>query len=134
MKQDLKGRFTRPFFLAALPKCQTLCPGNITIHLMSMPSATPIGAIAYAAVNVDLRRLASRFPVHEAILFGNHTRVTQTKLSIADIVFDAMLGTCIKVQPLPFWDSDPRKPEQWLNPELRCSIELTGISVWQASP
>lgn len=108
--------------------------GNITIHLMSMPSATPIGAMTYAAVNADLRRLASRFPVHEAILFGNRTRITQTKLGIADIVFDAMLGTGIKVQPLPLWDSDPRKPEQWLNPGLRCSIELTGISVWQASP
>ena len=57
----------------------------------------------------------------------------QTKLSIADIAFDAMLETGTMVQPLPLWDADLRKPDQWLNPELLRNIERTGIRVWQAS-
>jgi len=121
---------------------------------MSMPSATPIDATTYAAVNAVLYRLASRFPVHEAILFGSRAQGSarpendadlavvlrgargpfmQTKLSIADIAFDAMLETGTMVQPLPLWDADLRKPDQWLNPELLRNIERTGIRVWQAS-
>ena len=118
-----------------------------------MPAATLVDPATRMAVNAFLNRLAPRFPVREAILFGSRAQGSprpdsdadlaivlhgarepfmQTKLSMADIAFDAMLESGIMIQPLPVWDADRREPDRWLNPELLRNIERTGIRVWQA--
>lgn len=106
-----------------------------------------------AALDSFLRQVAERFPLHEAILYGSRARgdarpdsdadvmlllhgtpepFMRTKLDMADIAFDAMLDTGIRVQPLPVWGDEWREPDTWSNPELLRNIEQTGIRVWPA--
>lgn len=107
------------------------------------------------AIQAFIERVASRYPLHEAILFGSRARgdarpdsdadvaivlegpegsFIQTKLDMADIAFDVMLDTGIRIQPLPIWTDQWRQPDTWLNPELLDNIAHTGIHLWQASP
>lgn len=105
-----------------------------------------------SAVDAFIDRLTPRFAVREAILFGSRARgdarpdsdadlavvlrgtpapFMETKLSMADAAFDAMLNSGIRIQPLPLWDADRNQPDRWLNPELLHNIEQSGIRVWQ---
>lgn len=120
---------------------------------MTTHAANPVDAATYAAVDAFLRRLAPRYPMREAILFGSRSRgearsdsdadlavvlvgarapFMETKLQMADIAFDAMLESGIRVQPLPIWDEDLREPDRWANPALLRNIERRGIRVWPA--
>lgn len=100
------------------------------------------------ALDAFLERVASRFPMREAILFGSRARgdarpdsdvdvaillegpqgsFLNTKLEMADIAFNTMLETGMRVQPLPIWDEQWRRPDTWLNPELLQNIARTGV-------
>lgn len=56
-----------------------------------------------------------------------------TKLDMADLAFDVMLDTGIRIQPLPIWLQQWTQPDTWSNPELLQNIAHTGIQVWLAS-
>lgn len=107
-----------------------------------------------AAIDAFIERLEPRFALREAILFGSRARgdarsdsdadatvilrgkrgpFMQTKLEMADITFDTMLDSGVRVQPLPIWEEDRRDPEHWSNPELLRNIETMGIRVWRTS-
>lgn len=124
--------------------------------MVNTPMNTPhkIDSATRAAINTFIARLITHFPVREAILFGSRARggarpdsdadlavildgsrrpFMPTKLSMADVAFDAMLESGIRIQPLPIWDTDLREPDRWSNPELLRNIERTGIRVWQAA-
>lgn len=106
------------------------------------------------AIHVFIERVTSRYPLHEAILFGSRARgearpdsdadvaivldgpegsFIETKLDMADIAFDVMLDTGIRIQPLPIWTGQWCQPDTWLNPELLDTIARTGIHLWQTS-
>lgn len=106
------------------------------------------------AITAFIRQVSARYPLHEAILFGSrvsgtaradsdadvaiildgpHGSFMKTKLDMADMAFDVMLDTGIRIQPLPIWLQQWTQPDTWSNPELLQNIAHTGIPVWQAS-
>lgn len=95
-------------------------------------------------------RVAARWPMRSAMLFGSQARHTahpgsdtdvailltgepgnfvDTKLAMADIAYDVLLESGIRIQPLPIWEQEWAHPEQYSNPELLKNIEREGISL-----
>lgn len=122
---------------------------------MIVRSAGIIDPLTKQAVNAFLEKVSSRLPVRDAVLFGSraHGRArpdsdadvaillrgargsfVQTKLEMADIAFDAMLDTGIRIQPLPVWEDEWSDPDSWPNPELLHNVKQSGIRVWRLSP
>jgi predicted nucleotidyltransferase len=61
------------------------------------------------------------------ILRGNPQRFLPTKLALADIAFDVLLETGIRIQPFPLWEEEWQHPEDYPNPELLANIDREGI-------
>src|SRR6266536_5990950 len=95
-----------------------------------------------------LERIKIQYDVAGAIVFGSRARRTHqaesdadiaillrgkagafviTKLEMADIAYDVLLETGIRVQPLPIWESEWAHPETYPNPHLLRNIEKEGI-------
>jgi len=95
-----------------------------------------------------LRLLSSRYQVAGAILFGSRARGSYrpdsdadiavllrghpgkflaTKLAMADIAYDVLLDTGIRIQPLPIWQDEWEHPEAYSNPRLLHNIEREGV-------
>jgi predicted nucleotidyltransferase len=95
-----------------------------------------------------LERIRRRYEMTRAILFGSRARQTHrpdsdadiaivlrgesgrflpTKLDMADIAFDVMLETGVRVQPLPVWEGEWAHPERHPNPRLIENIASEGI-------
>lgn len=68
------------------------------------------------------------------LLHGPRGSFMQTKLEMADIAFDAMLDTGIRIQPLPVWEDEWSNPDSWPNSELLHNVKRSGIRVWHPSP
>ena len=66
-----------------------------------------------------------------AVLLRGHRRNSrefmETKLAMADIAFDVMLDTGIRIQPLPVWEDEWQHPESYSNPRLLENINRDGI-------
>lgn len=120
---------------------------------MTHPAIATLDPATNAAIAAFMARLAGRFAVREAVLFGSRARgtarpdsdadvavvlegsagaFTDTKLAMADAAFDNLLETGILVQPLPVWEDEMRHPAAWRNPELLDNIVRHGIRVWPA--
>ena len=50
-----------------------------------------------------------------------------TKLAMADIAYDVLLDTGIRIQPLPIWENEWRHPERYPNPTLIKNIDREGV-------
>ena len=95
-----------------------------------------------------MRRLDGRYAVREAILYGSRARQTHNSDSDADIAvvlqgesgnrwemtrdlsgiaFDVLLETGIRVQPLPLWEDELKRPERFGNPALIANIQRDGV-------
>ncbi len=61
------------------------------------------------------------------LLRGKHTRLIPTKLTMADLAFDVLLETGIRIQPLPIWLDEWQTPEHYSNPLLLHNIAKEGI-------
>jgi len=61
------------------------------------------------------------------LLRGPHERFVSTKLAMADMAFDVLLETGIRVQPLPVWEDEWEHPETYSNPALLQNIAREGI-------
>lgn len=93
-------------------------------------------------------KLAGRYDLAGAILFGSRARKSHrmdsdadiavllhghpgkfiaTKLAMADIAYDVLLETGIRIQPLPIWEEEWEHPETYSNPRLLHNIERDGI-------
>mgnify|MGYP001572774991 CR=1 FL=1 len=96
-------------------------------------------------------RLSGRYDLAGLILFGSRARgghhpqsdadiavllrgrrrnareFMETKLAMADIAFDVMLDTGIRIQPLPVWENEWQHPESYSNPRLLENINRDGI-------
>jgi predicted nucleotidyltransferase len=93
-------------------------------------------------------RVSASYPVLDAILFGSRARGTfradsdadiavllagdpgdflATKLEMADIAYEVLLETGIRIQPLPIWEDQRMAPEAYSNPRLLHNIEREGV-------
>ncbi len=102
------------------------------------------------AAKAFLSRIARQFPLMNAILFGSRARgqfrpdsdadiavllpgspgkFLPTKLDMADIAYDVLLETGIRIQPLPIWEEEWKHPERYSNPYLLRNIQQEGISL-----
>lgn len=100
------------------------------------------------AADLFLTRVARRFDVAQGILFGSRARHTArpdsdadvavvlrgpperflpTKLAMADVAFDVLLETGVRVQPLPVWEDEWQHPERYPNPQLLRNIARDGL-------
>lgn len=61
------------------------------------------------------------------LLRGEHMRFLTTKLAMADIAYDVLLETGIRVQPLPVWEDEWLHPEKYSNPRLLANIAKDGV-------
>ena len=61
------------------------------------------------------------------LLHGPHGKFIPTKLAMADIAYDVLLETGIRIQPLPIWEGEWSHPETYSNPSLLHNIEREGI-------
>ena len=61
------------------------------------------------------------------LLRGEHMRFLPTKLAMADIAYDVLLETGIRVQPLPIWEDEWLHPENYSNPRLLANIAKDGV-------
>lgn len=100
------------------------------------------------AVRNFARTVAARYDIAGAILFGSRARKSHrpdsdadvavllhgqpgkfvtTKLEMADIAYDILLDTGIRIQPLPIWEDEWAHPETYSNPHLLRNIQREGI-------
>ena len=61
------------------------------------------------------------------LLHGDRGKFVDVKLDMADIAYDILLETGIRIQPLPIWEYEWDHPESYLNPRLLQNIEREGI-------
>lgn len=111
----------------------------------------PIDSDTQRTALTFLDRVAASFPVRGAILFGSRARghfgpdsdadiavllpgergqFMAAKLAMADVAFDVLLETGIRVQPLPLWEDEWGHPEAYSNPALLRNIESEGVRLW----
>ena len=100
------------------------------------------------ATALFMQRIAMRYDMAGAILFGSRARRTHradsdpdvafllrgeqprflsTKLAMSDVAFDVMLETGINISPLPVWLDEWSHPETYSNPDLLRNIAIAGI-------
>jgi predicted nucleotidyltransferase len=100
------------------------------------------------AVASFAQRVTTRYPVSRLLLFGSRARqnhradsdadvavllrgktgnTLDTKLEMADIAYDILLETGIRIQALPIWETQWAHPETYSNPYLLRNIAREGI-------
>jgi len=100
------------------------------------------------ALRLFLAQVSARYLVSGAYLFGSRARgdfradsdadvalllrgpqeaFLDTKLDLADIAYDILLETGIRIQPLPVWEVEWAHPETYSNPGLLGNISREGI-------
>jgi predicted nucleotidyltransferase len=102
------------------------------------------------AAQLFMAKVVSLYDVKRGILFGSRARKSHredsdldiavllsgaqgpflaTKLAMADVAFDVLLETGIRVQPLPVWEHEWRNPENYSNPQLLRNIAKEGLEL-----
>jgi len=102
------------------------------------------------AIRVFLERIAGRYPLAGARLYGSRARGDGDKYSDADlavflkgprgdamsagvemagVAFDVLLETEILVSPLPIWEDEWEHPERYSNPRLLENIRREGVAL-----
>lgn len=61
------------------------------------------------------------------LIVGQPGKFVSTKLAMADIAYDVLLETGIRIQPLPIWQQEWEHPETYSNPRLLYNIDCEGI-------
>ena len=100
------------------------------------------------ATRAFIEKVASRYDLAGAILFGSRARKSHrtdsdadvavllhghpgkfvaTKLAMADLAYDVLLETGIRIQPFPIWEEEWEHPESYSNPRLLHNIDREGI-------
>jgi predicted nucleotidyltransferase len=113
-----------------------------------MASLADIDSETEHAARNFVGKLAARYDLAGAILFGSRARKSHrtdsdadiavllhghagkfiaTKLAMADIAYDVLLETGIRIQPLPIWEDEWDHPETYSNPRLLQNIDREGI-------
>jgi antitoxin ChpS len=113
-----------------------------------MASIADIDRQTAKAARNFVEKVATRYDVAGAILFGSRARKSHrsdsdadvavllhgrpgrfvsTKLAMADLAYEVLLDTGIRIQPLPIWEEEWAHPETYSNPQLLHNIERDGI-------
>jgi len=113
-----------------------------------MGSSADIDAETLNAAHAFLEMVAARYDMAGAFLFGSRARKSHrpdsdadvavllhgqpgkfvaTKLAMADLAYDVLLDTGIRIQPLPIWEDEWEHPEAYSNPRLLQNIGREGI-------
>lgn len=113
-----------------------------------MATLTYIDHETAVAARAFIARVSAQYDYSGAILFGSRARHTNrpdsdadiavllhghpgkfvmTKLDMADIAYDVLLETGIRIQPLPIWEEEWEHPESYSNPLLLKNIEREGV-------
>jgi uncharacterized protein len=100
------------------------------------------------AVKRFLRRIADRYDMAGALLYGSRARGTwrpdsdadvavllrgerqrllPTTLAMADAAYDVLLETGINIAPLPIWTDEWENPDTYSNPALLRNIAREGV-------
>lgn len=119
-------------------------------RLIPVPAQPAMDSDTERTARVFMGRIAGRYPVDRAILFGSRARHTHNARSDADIAvvlsgphgvrsaaaidmagiaFDVMLETGILVEALPLWDDEIEHPERFSNPALIENIRREGVAL-----
>ena len=85
-----------------------------------------VGTIVYGSRARGTHRPDSDADV-AVLLAGEHRRFLSTKLAMADVAFDVMLETGIRISPLPVWLDEWEHPDAYSNPELLENIAREGV-------
>lgn len=109
---------------------------------------TRLDAATQRAISLFTQRIANRYDMAGAILFGSrarqthrpdsdadvvillrgeHQRFLPTKLAMADVAFDVLLETGVNISPLPVWVDEWEHPETFSNPRLLKTIAREGV-------
>jgi predicted nucleotidyltransferase len=113
-----------------------------------MGSINDIDKETAGATRAFVEKVASQYDVAGAILFGSRAKKSHrtdsdadvavllrgrpgkfvaTKLAMADLAYDVLLETGIRIQPLPIWEDEWEHPEAYSNPGLLRNIDHDGI-------
>ena len=113
-----------------------------------MTSAHLIDSGTEAAVRAFIQKVTNRYDLAGVILFGSRARnafrpdsdadvavllhgasgkFVATKMALADLAYEVLLDTGIRIQPLPIWDDEWAHPEQYSNPRLLENIAREGV-------
>lgn len=116
--------------------------------LMRMGSIADVDNETAIATRAFIEKVASRYDLAGAILFGSRARKSHrsdsdadvavllrgrpgkfvaTKLAMADLAYDVLLQTGIRIQPLPIWEDEWEHPDAYSNPRLLRNIDRDGI-------
>ncbi len=100
------------------------------------------------AVRCFLRRIADRYDMSGAVLYGSRARgthradsdadlavllkgerkeVLKTALAMSDVAYDVLLETGINISPLPVWLDEWKRPQTSSNPALLHKIAREGV-------
>src|SRR3990167_2254244 len=100
------------------------------------------------ALRLFISKIAKRYDLVGALLFGSRARHTHknesdadvaillkgktgkfvaVKLSMDDVAYDVLLESGIRIQPLPIWEDEWDHPEKHSNPRLLENIHREGI-------
>lgn len=109
-----------------------------------------LDAATARTVAIFAERVAALFPLRNVILFGSRARgefqqdsdadvavllygprgqFMAAKLALADIAFDVLLETGIRIEPLPLWEDEWEVPDAYRNPGLLYNIKRDGILI-----
>jgi DNA invertase Pin-like site-specific DNA recombinase/predicted nucleotidyltransferase len=113
-----------------------------------LPVRQALDAETDRAARVFMQRLEGKYPAIEGLVFGSRARGDNRADSDADIAvilkgergdrykvsgdmagiaFDVMLETGVLVDPLPLWEDELKRPEQFNNPRLIDNIRRDGL-------
>lgn len=113
-----------------------------------VPTHSRLDPATILALRLFLAQVSARYAVSGAYLFGSRARgdfrpdsdadvallllgpqgaFLDTKLDLADIAYDVLLETGIRIQPLPVWEAEWAHPETYSNPGLLGNISREGI-------
>lgn len=113
-----------------------------------MGSIVDIDTETEAAARAFIAKVSGQYELAGVILFGSRARKNHrsdsdadiavllrgqpgkfisTKLAMADIAYEVLLETGIRIQPLPIWEDEWEHPEAYSNPSLLHNIEREGI-------
>jgi len=114
----------------------------------TLDPARTIDAATSAVLRAFVQKVSIRDDFAGAILFGSRARhshhpesdadvavllsgapgkFVQTKLELADLAYEILLETGMRIQPLPVWQSEWEHPENYSNPHLLKNIAREGI-------
>lgn len=84
------------------------------------------GAILFGSRARKSHRIESDADV-AVLLHGQPGNFVSTKLDMADLAYEVLLETGIRIQPLPIWEQEWAHPETYSNPRLLANIDREGI-------